>query len=294
MKKFILYTHKYWRDFAWESINASKYITWDVRRCDHGDPHPHPPGHSKVFYTDSELCHAKNHADVTRIAFMLESRYISPQNYEYLEQHIDNFDRVLTYDASVIKRFPKKCTFFPHGNCVIKREDFALHKKTKLVSFISSAKQMDVSGHIFRHLFYHLYRKRQHNWCRSLIGDTEVDLYGELAKNHIHYKLQSLQDYMFQVVMENGILDTYFTEKIIDCFVTGTIPIYYGTKKISDFFDADGIIQFTTLEELFEILGGLTAEEYAKRSKAITRNYETAQKYLLAEDWIYENTDVFS
>ncbi|MDX2476058.1 MAG: glycosyltransferase family 10 [Gammaproteobacteria bacterium] len=102
-----------------------------------------------------------------------------------------------------------------------------------------------------------------------------------------------MQEYMFQVVLENCILDTYFTEKIIDCFVTGTVPIYYGTSKISEFFDQDGIIQFTTLEELFSILGRLTPEEYRKRSKAIAHNYELSQKYLLAEDWIHENTDIF-
>ena len=293
MKKNILYTHKYWKEYAWESMNDSKYMAWDVRRCDYGDPHPHPPEHTKVFYTDTELCHAHNHSNVEKIAFMLESRYITPQYYDYLEQNISIFDRVLTYDDFLIAKHPDKCTFYPHGNCVIKKEDFDLHEKYKLVSFNSSTKQMDVSGHLLRHLFYSLYMKRETNWCRLLIEQTEVDCFGALAGNHIEYKLESLQEYMFQVVLENCILDTYFTEKIIDCFVTGTVPIYYGTSKISEFFDQDGIIEFTTLEELFSILGRLTPEEYRKRSTAIAHNYELSQKYLLAEDWIYENTDIF-
>ena len=36
---------------------------------------------------------------------------------------------------------------------------------------------------------------------------------------------------MFSVCIENDVYDTYFTEKILDCFATGTIPIYKGTKN---------------------------------------------------------------
>ena len=41
----------------------------------------------------------------------------------------------------------------------------------------------------------------------------------------------------------------YFNEKIIDCFFSGTIPIYWGTKNISKYFDENGIIFFPNIDE---------------------------------------------
>lgn len=144
-----------------------------------------------------------------------------------------------------------------------------------------------------RHAIYNLYSKSRENWSRALLNDVRMDLYGSLASNYVEYKLDSVKDYMLQVVVENSVIDTYFTEKIIDCFVTGTIPIYYGTKKIDDFFNSDGIIHFSTLEELFKILGELTQEQYLSRMAGVKDNYQRAQNFVLAEDWLFENTDVF-
>jgi isopentenyl phosphate kinase len=41
---------------------------------------------------------------------------------------------------------------------------------------------------------------------------------------------------------ENSIYPKYYTEKITDCFATGTIPIYYGDRSIGEDFDMNGII----------------------------------------------------
>jgi len=294
MKKFKLYTHNDWVNYAWESVNDSEYMQWDVRRCYYGDPHPYPDKTERVFYTDSELSHALKHECAQKVALMLESRFVTPHFYEYLENNIDTFDIVLTHDESLIAKYPDKCVFYPHNNCLIKRSDFKVYEKTKLLSFISSVKQMNISGHMMRHAIYSLYTSRSQNWVRTLAAHVQMDLYGGLANNYVPYKLDSLKDYCFQVVVENSIIDTYFTEKIIDCFVTGTIPIYYGTRKVNDYFDANGIIHFSTLEELFKIIGQLSEQDYENRANAINKNFEIAQNHILPEDWIFKNTRVFN
>lgn len=293
LKKFTLYTHIHWIKYAWESINDALHVEWDIRRCYYTDPYPLPEKGDTVFYTDSELRHASQHPDVTRIAYILESDYIAPHTLHYLEENIHHFDVVLTHNQRFIDKFPDKSIFYPHCNCSIKRQDFQVYSKTELVSFISSTKQMGVSGHLMRHAIYELYQARSTNWVGLLAGHVDLHCYGTLANNFIEYKLDSVQEYCFQVVVENSIIDTYFTEKIIDCFVTGTIPIYYGTTKITDYFDAQGIIQFATLEELFDILGRLSAADYQQRIDAVHENYRRAQNYIVAEDWLYHNTHVF-
>jgi len=96
MKKFKLYTHNDWVNYAWESVNDSEYMQWDVRRCYYGDLHPHPDKTERVFYTDSELSHALKHECAQKVALMLESRFVAPHFYEYLENNIDTFDILCT------------------------------------------------------------------------------------------------------------------------------------------------------------------------------------------------------
>ncbi len=125
------------------------------------------------------------------------------------------------------------------------------------------------------------------------LGNTEVDLFGSLSGHYIENKLDSLRDYRFQIVVENSIIDTYFTEKIIDCLVTGTVPVYYGTDRIREYFNMNGILQFRTLDQLVDILSSLSEEDYKARQSAIEDNYNRAQEYIVAEDWLYKNTSVF-
>ena len=42
---------------------------------------------------------------------------------------------------------------------------------------------------------------------------------------------------MYSVSVESSSETTYFTETIIDCLITKTIPISWGCPNISDFFD---------------------------------------------------------
>ena len=60
--------------------------------------------------------------------------------------------------------------------------------------------------------------------------------------NPINNKEDGLKDYCFSFAMENATYSNMFTEKITDCFMTGTIPIYYGISNIGDYFNTDGII----------------------------------------------------
>lgn len=89
-------------------------------------------------------------------------------------------------------------------------------------------------------------------------------------------KMNLFKDSMFHLTIENSQFDNYFTEKIIDCFMSYTIPIYWGCPNINNYFNKDGIISFNTKEELRDILNNLTEEDYTKRIEAIKENYRIA------------------
>ena len=73
----------------------------------------------------------------------------------------------------------------------------------------------------------------------------------------INNKLEGLKDHRFSVVIENAKEDYYFTEKILDCFQTKTIPIFYGAPNIGDFFNINGILAVKTIDEIIKELDSL-------------------------------------
>ena len=83
---------------------------------------------------------------------------------------------------------------------------------------------------------------------------------------------------MFHVAVENSQHLNYYTDKIMDCFATKTIPIYWGAPNIGEHFNKDGIITFQNENELVEILNNLTKEDYTKRLEAIEENYMLLNK----------------
>lgn len=97
-------------------------------------------------------------------------------------------------------------------------------------------------------------------------------------KSRIDNKDVLFIDSMFHLTIENSRYDNYFTEKLIDCFMSYTIPVYWGAPNISEHFDSNGIIQFSTKEELQNILNKLTPEDYSSRLESVKKNYEIAKE----------------
>lgn len=236
----------------------------------------------------------------TRVAFVGESRGVAWWTYEFLEDHLDFFDHVLTYDESIVAMDPQRCQFVPRGECWIEPEDVAIYAKTRLVSFISSGKGFErwrAIGHGLRVQLYDIATSGGGCLGRRLrrAGVLDrLDLYGSITGVNLPTKLPSLKDYMFQISVENMIHDTYFTEKIIDCFATGTIPIYRGTRGVERYFDPRGIIFFDSIEELTDILVGLTEDDYYSRLDAVRENYRRAAGFFSREELICRYSDLLS
>ena len=72
---------------------------------------------------------------------------------------------------------------------------------------------------------------------------------------------------------ENSRNKNHYTDKIVDCFATKTIPIYWGAPNINEFWNEKGIITFEDENELVNILNNLTEEDYFQRLEAIEENY---------------------
>jgi hypothetical protein len=89
---------------------------------------------------------------------------------------------------------------------------------------------------------------------------------------------------MFSIVIENDKYETYFTEKLTDAFVTGTIPVYWGAPDIGKVFNMDGIIELTPDFDPKT----LTRELYESKIEAMADNFERVQNMTSADDILYQ------
>jgi hypothetical protein len=88
---------------------------------------------------------------------------------------------------------------------------------------------------------------------------------------------------MFSVCVENDVYDTYFTEKILDSFATGTIPIYKGTKKVINHFNENGILFLDDIN-----LDELTPELYFSKLDYVKENFEKVLSLNVLEDYMFD------
>jgi len=111
-------------------------------------------------------------------------------------------------------------------------------EKTHRCSIIASVKQ-DLVGHKLRH--------QAIDWLRR--QDHKVDVLGRGYKPFEH-KQDGLLPYAYSVIIENVQEPDYFTEKLLDCLICGTIPVYWGAPNISHYFKVDGMVICNDLAEL--------------------------------------------
>jgi hypothetical protein len=246
------------------SIRKPKNFTW---------VNTNQPNTEKTFFTDHEI--PKND---TGIAWLVESPATSESvyNYDWIKNNHNRYKYVLTYSKELLS-LGGNFLYYPFGNTLLSEHEFDLYTndKCKLVSMMVSNKRFTI-GHRFRHS------------CKDKILGM-VDLFGNGVHNNYENKLLSCKNYYFQVVVENIKYDYYFSEKILDCFLSGVIPIYWGTNHVLDVFDKNGIITFNSENELIDIINSLTIDEYLKRIESVRYNFELSKQYSYSEDWIFNN-----
>lgn len=170
-----------------------------------------------------------------------------------------------------------------------------LYPKNKNISMICSNKRLT-----------HIQKRRAQFANQMSASGLGVSLFGKDRPNKgINYELpkkeHGLCDYRFSIAMENGLDDAWITEKVLDCFATGTIPIYYGTRKLADYFNPDGIIFLTdyvpdlmsddysptkAIEKWNSIHEQFNEELYKSKQVAIEDNLERVKQIELPIDYI--------
>jgi len=252
------------------SGSAPKRINWSHKFL----PEDIEEGDSVVYFDMNHRAGLDIPLDsgINTFLWLCESREVTPKAHKDVYTNSDLFlsryKGVFTCDDNLL-RLDDRFFKIPNGSNLPWIRDTGVHPKSKLISMVCSGKS-SCEGHRVRNKV-----------ADSLIG--KIDLFGRFI-NPIASKEEGLNDYMFSIAMENARYKTYYTEKLLDCFATGTIPIYWGSPDIGEHFNMDGII---ILDDNFEeVISNLSPEYYNDRMDAIKDNYQRCMDIEMADDLV--------
>ena len=275
MDKVQVYGAPFPVEFSTNSNKKPKTFEWTTESCpvsvfiDAAIP-------TGVPYKRTEL-------NTLKVAWVCESRaifHLVGVPKELWEKHLlklsQSYDYIFTSERKWCTKFPNIKFSFAGSNLpwITPVED--IPEKTKSMSLIVSPKKITF-GHQLRHIIAESHKDK-------------LDLYGggvgvPFGKRDIPWpdKSEALLSYRFSVVIENDKYETYFTEKLTDCFASGTIPVYWGSPDIGEYFNKNGII-FLTPELDFSTL---TEELYNSKLDAVKDNLNRVKTMESADDVLY-------
>lgn len=211
----------------------------------------------------------------------VEPEAIIPQQ-DFLIQYSKHYEKILTFNQKILDNCPNAIKYV-YGTTWITEKNIDVSLKKFKLSSITGHKQW-APGHMFRIDLY-----KHQTLCTVPSVFYRSDKIGSLHNNPIlgSSKFPLFETFQFSLVIENSRQINYFTEKLCDCLITKTIPIYYGAPNIAEYFDTTGwiILDNENVDEAIKKIGTLTPDWYSKYTSTIEKNYKKVQTYID----VYEN-----
>lgn len=145
-------------------------------------------------------------------------------------------------------------------------------RKTTLI-WIFQRRYLNIKNRIFEKVRKKVYRSKiRKKFCAAVISNyrssdrfrikfinelnkyKKVDMGGKYKNNvgKIKNKISFLSHYKFSIAMENSEGQGYVSEKILDSFFAGTIPIYYGGYTVDEFINPKSYILIKNENDLLK------------------------------------------
>lgn len=246
--------------------NVEKISNWDLRvNIETNQP--------CELYVDNFPNTPKNSI---RVLWLVEPDEVSRVK-EVVFGRYNEFDLILTFDKEILERCPN-ARLHTFGMTWILDYDYSQEKQFCVTSLIGG-KQLS-PNHLLRQQLPQI-KNEIENVDLHLFGSINNPFSGEGVdrkmqdndrKNELFYS-------QYHIAIENFSKENFFTEKLMDCFQTKTIPIYIGCPNISDFFDTRGMFIVNSLEEVTEVIKNLTPETYSNMLEYVEINYELSKPH---------------
>ena len=211
-------------------------------------------------------------SEINIISFQEPNEYFGL--HDWTIQNKDLFSIILTQSDKVLNNCDN-AVFQPFGHTWLKPDQYEKEHSKEFKLAHLQGKLLKTYGHSLRHQV--TARKNE-----LTIPTKFYEIYGD--RNNIDDARLGKEfifgDSQFGVVIENVSSRGYFTEKILDCFLLKTIPLYWGCSNIGDYFDINGIIPFNNVDDLIYISNNLTEDYYNSKKEIINKNWKLALDYV--------------
>jgi hypothetical protein len=222
--------------------------------------------------------HAKSASptDKTRsIAWFVEPfQYLKLNGNHTINEKL--FSRVYKHGRGKNGHIPFTVTWIPYKDYIVS------HAKVPKAGLIFSDKTY-MTGHKLRHDVWNAVKTR---------GDVVAN--GTGVNKHLEIKTPGIAPYMYAIVIENGIEDGYWSEKLVDSVILKCVVFYWGAPNVHDWFLPDSVIPFYDIDELKILLNNMSVDDYNSRLKAVNLNYHRAQAWTSVDDGLLLETDFMS
>jgi hypothetical protein len=134
----------------------------------------------------------------------------------------------------------------------------APQEKVRILSWITSNAEVWV-GHKARMAF-----------LEKLRDNVPFDLYGRGFRPIVD-KWDGLAPYRYALAVENFQNPYYWSEKIADCYLAWTMPIYYGCSRITEYFPPESmvLIDIDAPDVMEKILEAISSDRWLKNRDAV-------------------------
>jgi hypothetical protein len=233
-----------------------------------------------LAYATSRLLYMPRPGVRAKVSVMVvEPEAIQGRKMAWLKLFWRRFYRVLTANPSLLAAAPNAERYMFGSTWVPDWRDVDVSKKRTL-SLIASSKT-DFEGHRLRHKVI--------DWIRTENLDADI-----LGRGYAPFERKSdgLAPYRYSVIIENVREPYYFTEKLVDCLLCETVPVYWGAQDIGQVFDPRGMLICQSLDEIKTAIATLSPDDYQSRLEFVAKNKEKAARYAdheLAAARIIEN-----
>jgi len=214
--------------------------------------------------------------------------------YEYIKTDFEKFDLIITHNLQVLGDLIKSRgdKFYYSTKCLttswLDKSMINLYDKTKMISMPFSWKTGS-EGHSLRHEIYNKYK------------DTGlIDFYGTGVPGFEGEFRDCFFDYKYTIVIENTLQRGFNSEKLNDAFLTGCVPIYWGSDILDKNYNQISLYRFNpnvdsinwnmekSLENLDTIINKLIKDDpYNEMLNSIINNYNYTLTCLNSEDNIF-------
>lgn len=237
------------------------------------------------IYCDTTVYHPNSNKKI----YIQSEPYTIYDCRSYLLTQYNRFDYIICHDPSTFGNIENKFIEYTSACSWIDKNFYMNIDTTKKAFKISSLTgyKSYAPGHVLRHHLYNnqtefsqfpivFYRSSVHPHISNINNNPFISL------SALSAKVELFETFQFSLVIENCREINYISEKLIDCLITKTIPIYYGCPSVSKFFNTEGWIILETqdiVHELHAKLPILNESYYAKYEAIIEENYRKAQEY---------------